>query len=205
MCAENFTYTKKFYVYEIATVDLSKIYFLKNAKKTCKPNNCDLNRDWKMFLNNKKIPIIPLLFYENWFVTDFKKKAELFNSFFPKQCTVVNNGSRLPSELLLKTDKFLSNIIFSSDDILKIIQNLDSEKAHDFDRINIQMLKICGLSICKTLEVIFKSCIESGIFPLEWKKANAFPVHKRWQTISSKLSANLTSSNLWKNIWTSFT
>ena len=38
---------KKFYVHEIAAVNLSKIYFLKNAKKTCKPNNRDLNRDWK--------------------------------------------------------------------------------------------------------------------------------------------------------------
>ena len=24
---------------------LPKIYFLKNAKETCEPNNCDLNRD----------------------------------------------------------------------------------------------------------------------------------------------------------------
>ena len=37
---------EKFYVHEIAAVDLSKIYFLKNAKKTCKPNNRDLNRHW---------------------------------------------------------------------------------------------------------------------------------------------------------------
>ena len=35
----------KFYVHEIATVNLSKIYFLKNAKKTYKPNNRDLNRN----------------------------------------------------------------------------------------------------------------------------------------------------------------
>ena len=41
-----FTYTKKFYVQEIAAVDLPKIYFLKNAKKTCKPNNRDLSRGW---------------------------------------------------------------------------------------------------------------------------------------------------------------
>ena len=27
---------------------LQKNYFLKNAKKTCKPNNCDLNRDWRI-------------------------------------------------------------------------------------------------------------------------------------------------------------
>ena len=36
---------KNFYVHEIAAVDLSKIYFLKNALKTCKPNNRNLNRD----------------------------------------------------------------------------------------------------------------------------------------------------------------
>ena len=36
----------KFYVHEVAAVDLSKSYFLKNAKKTCKANNRYLNRDW---------------------------------------------------------------------------------------------------------------------------------------------------------------
>ena len=43
---------EKFYVhekilrtYEIAALDLPKIYFLKYAMKTCKPNNRDLNRD----------------------------------------------------------------------------------------------------------------------------------------------------------------
>ena len=40
---------KKFYVHEIDAADLSiflsKIYFLKNAKKTCKSDNRDLNRD----------------------------------------------------------------------------------------------------------------------------------------------------------------
>ena len=94
-------------------------------------------------------------------------------------CPVINNGSCLPPELLLKTDKFLSNIKFSSDDILKIIQNLDSEKAHDHDRISIQMLKTCGTSICKPSEIIFRSCLESGVFPMEWKKTNVVPVHKK--------------------------
>ena len=44
LCTQNFTNTKKFYVHEIAVVDLYKIYFLKNAKK--RPNNRNLNRDW---------------------------------------------------------------------------------------------------------------------------------------------------------------
>ena len=41
------------------------------------------------FLNNKKIPLIPPLFHENRFLTDFKEKAELFNSFFAKQCSLI--------------------------------------------------------------------------------------------------------------------
>ena len=46
LCKKNFTYTKNFYVHEITAVNSSKIYILKNAKETCKPNNRDLNRDW---------------------------------------------------------------------------------------------------------------------------------------------------------------
>ena len=42
---------KKFYVHEIAAVNLSKICLLKNAKKTCKPDNRDLNRDSNMHLH----------------------------------------------------------------------------------------------------------------------------------------------------------
>ena len=41
-------YTKKFYLHEIAAVNSLKIYILKNAKKTYKLNNYDLNRDWKI-------------------------------------------------------------------------------------------------------------------------------------------------------------
>ena len=52
---EKFTYTKNFYVHEIAAVDLSKIYFLKNAVKTCKPNNRDLNRDWINLMISKEL------------------------------------------------------------------------------------------------------------------------------------------------------
>ena len=36
----------------------------------------------KRFLNDKKIPCIPRLFHDNKLITDFKKKAKLFNSFF---------------------------------------------------------------------------------------------------------------------------
>ena len=46
LCTKNFTYTNKFYVHEIAAVNLSKTYFLKDTTKIFKSNNRNLNRDW---------------------------------------------------------------------------------------------------------------------------------------------------------------
>ena len=41
----------------------------------------------------------------------------------------------------------------------------DMISAHGNDMANIGMLKICGGSISKPLEIISKSCIEKGQFP----------------------------------------
>ena len=122
----------------------------------------------KMFLNNKKIPCIPPLKHQNKYVTDFKEKAEIFNSFFAEQCSLMNNSIKLLSIVLKRTDKFISSISFSSNDIARIIQDLDPNKAHDHDMISIRMLKICSESISKPLEIILE----------KWKKANVVPVHK---------------------------
>ena len=77
------------------------------------------------------------------------------------------------------TDNRLSSVSFSQDDIAKIIQNLHPNKARGHDNISILMLKICGSSIYISLEMIFKQCIETGVFPSEWKKANIVLIHKK--------------------------
>ena len=121
----------------------------------------------KLFLNGKKTPNIPPLFYENRFMTDFKEKAQLFNIFFSKQCSLIPNNSSLPADVNYITDKRLSTVTFSARDIGKIIQNLDSNKAHGHDNLSIRMLKICGDSICVPLEMIFKQAFLTGVFPSE--------------------------------------
>ena len=50
-----------------------------------------------MFLNNKKIPLIPPLYYDNRYISGFKEKGELFISFFSKQSSLISNNSLLPS------------------------------------------------------------------------------------------------------------
>ena len=44
--------------------------------------------------------------------------------------------------------------------------------------LSIRMLKLCGESIYKYLNLIFKLCLETGQFPSDWKKANVAPVFK---------------------------
>ena len=130
----------------------------------------------KILLNNKKVPCIPPLLEDNKYVTDFKKKAELFNLFFAKQCSIIDNSSELPSNYLKKTRQIFT---FTFDDIAALIKNLDSNKAHGHDMICIRMLKLCVKSICKPLDLIFQSCIKQGKFSTEWKKANVVPVHNK--------------------------
>ena len=129
-------------------------------------------------LNYKKIPCIPPICHNNNYITNFKEKAHIFNNFFAKKCTLVENASKLPIDSFKITNNLLSAISFTKDDIAKIMKNLNANKAHGFDMISILMLKICGESILKSLELTLKSCIESGKFPTEWKKANIFPVQK---------------------------
>ena len=87
-------------------------------------------------------------------ITDFKEKSGIFNFFFAKQCSLIDHGSILPSLFhLITTDKSLSDIDFSIEDIKNILSKLDSSKAHGDDMISIRMLKLC----------VFKSCLTQGI------------------------------------------
>ena len=87
----------------------------------------------KRFFNNKKTPFIPPLFHGNECVTDFKKKAELFNSFFAKHFSLISNSSELPLNLRYTIEKRLNTLNLSSNDIEKIIKNLDPNKGHGHD------------------------------------------------------------------------
>ena len=98
----------------------------------------------KRLANNKIKPLIPAIFCNNEVLTDFKSKAGQFNRFFAKQCFVIKNNSKLLSNFTYTIEKRLETIEFSSGDIDKIIEALDSEKVHSPDKINIGMLKICG-------------------------------------------------------------
>ena len=99
-------------------------YYSKVAKKLLDPSTSPKTY-WsilKTFLNNKKIPVIPSILHDKKYITDFKQKAEVFNSHFSKQ--LINN-SKIPSEYPQKSNESLPSITFEINDNEKIIKNLD--------------------------------------------------------------------------------
>ena len=85
----------------------------------------------KIFLNNKKIPIIPPLFYENRFITDFKEKVQLFNVFFSKQRSLIPNNNFLPADVNYITDKLYLQLHFQPQILKKSFKILIQTKTMD--------------------------------------------------------------------------
>ena len=67
----------------------------------------------------------------------------------------------------------------TTDQIIKIINNINHNKAHGFDDISVKMIKLCPELIAIPLKIIFEKCIQQGTFPDTWKRANVQPVHKK--------------------------
>ena len=58
-------------------------------------------------------------------------------------------------------------LLVTLQDIPRIINNLDLNKVHGHDKISIRMSKISGDSTCRLLNIIFKTCLRMGKFPME--------------------------------------
>ena len=58
---------EKLYVHKIADIILSKIELLRNAKKTCKPNNRNLNYNWiKFFVPSDFMEVVVPIINKPW-------------------------------------------------------------------------------------------------------------------------------------------
>ena len=76
----------------------------------------------KTFYNGKNVPIITPLFINNEYVTDFQEKANLFNSFFAKQCSPILSSSALPAKISYMTKGRIKTTCFGKSDARKLIK-----------------------------------------------------------------------------------
>ena len=141
-------------------------------------------------LYNKKLPTIPPLLADGKLVSDFCKKANIFNNFFASICTSIDNKSCLTS-FSYRTRSRIKCFHVTENDILAIIKTLDPNKAHGCNNISINIIKICSQSLTLPLKIIFKHSLKKGKFQKIWKKANVVPPHKREDKMLVKIIALL--------------
>ena len=111
----------------------------------------------KTFYNGKKVPLIPPLVINNKLESDFKRKADHFNNFFASKCTLLKNDSVLPTLPEHEPEARFSKIPFTDDQILKILRDLNINRAHGHDEISIGMLKLCDKSIITPISILFQN------------------------------------------------
>ena len=71
--------------------------FFRMYKKLNNPNT-SIKCYWsliKTLLNGKKVLCVPPIYDNNKYVTDFKEKCQLFNSYYSEQCTLLKHISVL--------------------------------------------------------------------------------------------------------------
>ena len=174
------------YVRKVRNETSSKItrakdeYFSNLGKKLSDPTN-GIKSYWatlNKIINNKKFSNIPPLLENGVFVTNFQTKTNIFNDHFVEQCSLISNDSVLPN-FVSRCHSSLSNVEITGEKILKIIRSLDPKKAHGWDNISINMIKLCDVVIVNPLYLIYKKCLDTGRFPISWKKGNVLPIHKK--------------------------
>ena len=116
-------------------------------------------------------------------ISSAAKMAEVFNDFF---ATI---GSNLASEIqpstiepefyLQPTDTIFSLKPPSASTVCRLLNQLDTKKATGLDRIPCKLLKLSSSIVGSSLAYIFKSCIDTEIFPNEWKIAKVTPLFKK--------------------------
>ena len=101
----------------------------------------------KTFASGRKVPVIPPLWINNEFISNFKTKANYFNRFFNHQCTAISTDSSIPSSVNLATNETVTKINFDEQLISKLIVALNTNKAHANDGLSIRMLQMGSDSI----------------------------------------------------------
>ena len=94
---------------------------------------------WKIYNGKKSLNISPLSI-NNKLESDFKIKANYFNSFFASKSTLLVNSSARPNSPQYVSTARLPWFCFNEEFISKIINDLNTNKAHGHDDKSIWMI-----------------------------------------------------------------
>ena len=110
-------------------------------------------------------------------ISDSLHKADAFNDYFKSVFTTENLQSFPDKGPSPHPD--IDDITISSFGILKLLNNLNVNKATGPDCICARVLKETSSATAPILTIIFQRSLDTGIIPEDWKAANIVPIHKK--------------------------
>lgn len=157
-------------------------YDMRQANKLRSDSFISPKRWWNItksllgFTKNSNIPT--LIRSDNSLANDDKAKASTLNEFFLTNSTIDTTNARLPQPNLL-TQNSLDTIQLNDDDVLQLLNSVDTSKATGPDNISPKMLKEAAPSIARPLTRLFNLSLSTCVFPDIWKQANVIPLYKK--------------------------
>ena len=138
--------------------------------------------------------------------TDPKSKAEILNAQFQSVFTRETEPSLTPP---CHQSPTMPDICITTKGVLKLLKNLQPNKAPGPDNIGPRVLKVLADTIADPLTRIFNKSLQEGCVPQDWKHAKVAPIFKKGQKydpanyrpisltcVLSKLMEHIICSNL---------
>ena len=145
---------------------------------------------WKtastLYKKKKDTSSCPLL-HDNTVIHDNHLKAEIFNKYFCDMSAIEGPDDEIPECELAECDSSITNITTDEEEVTKIQSGLRVGSATGYDGVSNLSLKKTRASVAPYLCRLFNRCLEEGIMPSCWKRANVTPILK-------KGSANITKN-----------
>ena len=141
-------------------------------------NPKDQKQFWKAIKYlNKQQSSIPTLHYQDTAAESNSEKANLLNEFF-SACFNRDIPPLSPADTDYHNAHYNScpeDLLCTTDEVLFLIQTLDSSKANGPDGVSAQMLKTTAHSIAPSITKLFNLSISHGRFPESWKTSTVVP------------------------------
>ena len=129
-------------------------------------------------------------------IDDPKQIAEELNNYFVMTSTINDSDIEVPA-LATRTENQLCDVNIDEQEIIKILKDLDINKATGPDGICNRVLRECALVLSYPLSLIFNKLISNGHFPSCWKVAHVTAIPK---TNSAKVAKDFRPISITSNV-----
>ena len=94
-------------------------------------------------------------------------------------CCRVNFVNAIPPAIHpYQTQRFLSNIIATEEQVLELMKGVDISKACGYDGVGNKIIKLCSEGFHAYFTHFINLSLSLGQYPSEWKLANVIPLFK---------------------------